>query len=153
MGSLKTEQRVKCMKGIALAGMALVFLWGIVAGCAQKPADIGQKVPEVSEPAVQLTPEEQNTRAFEILEEILQLSDTFYRKENIPQIKVLYREIIETCPDTGVAQESFLRLILLAKEEKTDEGDAAAAQLYREFLERYPDSRLKRIIENELARD
>jgi hypothetical protein len=44
-------------------------------------------------------------------------------------------------------------LILLAKEEKTDEGDAAAAQLYREFLERYPDSPLKRIIENELARE
>lgn len=141
------------MKGKVLAGLTLVLLLGIVAGCAQKPAEMRQKSLESPAPVQQLTLAEQDTRAYEILEEILQLTDTFYRQENIPQIKVLYREIIETCPDTGVAQESFLRLVLLAKEEKTAAGDAEATQLYREFLERYPDSRLRPIIETELARE
>ena len=141
------------MKGKNFLGLTVVFMWGVFTGCAQQPADVGQKSLESPASVQQLTPAEQEKRAYEILEEILQLSDAVYRKENIPQIKALYREIIETCPDTGMAQESFLRLVLLAKENKTAEGNAEAEQVYQEFLQRYPDSRLQRIIENELAKE
>ena len=125
----------------------------MMAGCAPKSADMDQKSIESLEAAPKLTVAEQQNKAYEILEEILQLTDAIDREENIPEIKAGYREIIEKCPDTGLAQESYLRLVLLAREENTPDSNAEAERVYQEFLLKYPDSPLQRIIENELKKE
>ena len=125
----------------------------MMAGCAPKSADMDQKSIESQEAAPKLTVAEQQNKAYEILEEILQLTDAIDREENIPEIKAGYREIIEKCPDTGLAQESYLRLVLLAREENTPDSNAEAERVYQEFLLKYPDSPLQRIIENELKKE
>ena len=114
----------------------------LAAGCATKTYDTA--------PAKQLSPAEQKEQAYEIFKQILELTDAPERQENLPQIKKLYRQIIDTYPDVGLAQESYLRLVLLAKEENSPSGDKEAAELYQEFAEKYPDSRLRKVIENEL---
>ena len=136
-----------------IAGFCFLVLLGIMGGCAQKSADMEQKSIERLEPAPKLTVAEQQKKAYEILEEIRQLTDTIDREENIPEIKAGYREIIEKCPDTALAQESYLRLVLLAREENTPDSNAEAERVYQEFLLKYPDSPLQRIIENELKKE
>jgi hypothetical protein len=136
-----------------IAGFCFLVLVGIMGGCAQKSTDMEQKSIERLEPAPKLTVAEQQKKAYEILEEIRQLTDTIDREENILEIKAGYREIIEKCPDTGLAQESYLRLVLLAREENTPASNAEAERVYQEFLLKYPDSSLQRIIENELRKE
>ena len=141
------------MKMKIMWGFFLLVLLGMMAGCAPKSADMDQKSIESQEAAPKLTVAEQQNKAYEILEEILQLTDAIDREENIPEIKAGYREIIEKCPDTGLAQESYLRLVLLAREENTPDSNAEAERVYQEFLLKYPDSPLQRIIENELKKE
>lgn len=133
--------------------MAYLFVvLGIMAGCAQKTADLEQESAMGGEPVRGLSIEEQNKAAYDILKQILVLSDSPERQQKLPEIKALYREIIVNYPDIGLAQESYMRLVIMAKEEKTPEGDAEAERVYQEFLQKYPDSRLQRIIESELNR-
>ena len=141
------------MKMKITAGFCVLLLCGILGGCAQKSADMDHKGMKTPEPAPDLTVEEQQKKAYEILGQILQLTDSMDREQNIPEIKAGYREIIEKCPDTALAQESYLRLVLLAREENTPESNAEAERVYQEFLQKYPDSSLQRIIENELKKE
>ncbi|MDX1775926.1 MAG: hypothetical protein R3297_05045 [Desulfobulbales bacterium] len=130
----------------------LVFLTILVTGCAQK--QVGREEPGVMdrEPVQELSLAEQNKRAFDIFRQILPLSESPEREKNIPEIKALYREIIAKYPQTRLAQESYLRLVILAKEAGTVAGDAEAQRIAAEFLVNYPESKLKRIIVNEAAR-
>ena len=138
------------MKMRIISLLCFFVFWGMMAGCAQKTAEVKQNSIESREPVRVLSIEEQKKEAFVILNEILLLSNGPDREINRPEIKSLYREIIDRYPDLGLAQEGYMRLIILAKEENTPEGDAEAESLYREFLQQYPDSQLQRIIENEL---
>ena len=126
----------------------LVFVLLMLAGCAEKPVGTGGKSLE-GQKVSQLSPAEQEEQGYEIFKQILELSDRQNRQENLPRIKELYREIINKYPEIGLAQESYLRLIIIAKEEKSASGDAEAEGLYQEFLGKYPDSNLRRILENE----
>ena len=113
-------------------------------------SEVGSKEPFASEPVQKLNADEQKKPAFEILKEILSLSESPDRENNLPRIKALYRKIVEAYPDLVLAQESYMRLVILAKEENTPAGDAEAEQIYQEFLQKYPGSRMQRVIENEL---
>jgi hypothetical protein len=119
---------------------------GVFVGCAQKTEEIDLS----PQPVQKLSLEEQRAAAYEIFREILVLSDSPEHEKNSPQIKSLYREIIDKYPDIGLAQESYMRLIIMAKEEKTATGDKEAETLYHEFMQQYRDSKIQRIIENEL---
>ena len=123
-----------------------------MGGCAQKTTEVEQKSIERRAPLQQMTIEEQQKEAFGIFTKILLLSDSPERDKNLPEIKFLYREIIEKYPDIGLAQESYLRLVMEAKKENTTAGDAEAEGLYREYLQKYPDSRMQPIIESELKK-
>ena len=140
------------MKMRIISLLCFFVCWVMIAGCAQKPSEVGQESIKSSEPVQVLSIEEQRKQAYDILKEILLLSDSPERKAKLPEIKALYREIIDKYPDLGLAQESYMRLVLLAKEENTQAGDAEAESIYNEFLQKYPDSRLQRIIENELKK-
>ena len=54
--------------------------------------------------------------------------------KNLSEIKILYRKIINNYPDLALAQESYLRLIILDKDEHSPEGDAEAESLYQEYV-------------------
>jgi hypothetical protein len=132
--------------------IVVCFLLGatllLLSGCAEKTADAG---PDAVKPeAVSLlSPEEQEEKAYEVFREILELSRGESRQANLPQMKELYREIIDTYPESWLAQESYLRLIIMARQDKTAEGDTEAERLYQEYLGKYPDSGLRRILEYE----
>ena len=126
----------------------LVFVLLMLGGCAGQSGGTGGKSIEVQK-ASQLSLGEQKEQAYEIFKQILELSDREHRQENLPRIKELYREIINKYPEIGLAQESYLRLIIIAKEEKTASGDAEAEGLYQEFLGKYPDSNLGSVLESE----
>ncbi len=133
-------------KTVILFLLAAVLI--VASGCAEKTAGVGEGA-GVPEKASGLSPEEQDKKAYEILNQILELSSGMKRQSNLPQMKELYRDIIEKYPESYLAQESYLRLIIIAREEKTAAGDARAEQLYQEFLVRYPNSRMRRILEYE----
>ena len=140
------------MKMRIISLLCFFIFWGIMTGCALKSAEVGQESIKSSEPVRVLSIEEQRKQAYDILKEILLLSDSPERVKKLPEIKALYLEIIDKYPDLGLAQESYMRLVILAKEENTPAGDAEAESVYHEFLQKYPDSRLQRIIENELKK-
>lgn len=140
------------IRSSALLGFFVVVL--LLAGWVPLPVVAEEKESVETEKAAQeLSSEEQKSAAYEIFKEILTLSDSPEREKNLPQIKALYREIIEKYPDLGLAQEAYLRLIMLAKEEKTAAGNAEAENVYAEFSQKYPDSKIQRILENELKRE
>jgi hypothetical protein len=124
--------------------LLICILPGIFIGCAEKTVEKRQ------EPVRQLSIAEQKEQAYKIYEEILVLNNTPGAVKNSPRVKELYREVIDAYPDITLAQESYLRLIIMAKEENTAAGDLEAEQLYQEFLQKYPDSRIKGTVEHEL---
>ncbi len=132
--------------------VSIIVFGGLMCGCAQKTAEVEQKSIERRAPLTQMSIEEQKKEAFGIFTKILLLSDSPERDKNLPEIKSLYREIIEKYPDIGLAQESYLRLVMEARKENTAAGDAEAERLYQEFLQKYPDSRMQPIIESELKK-
>jgi hypothetical protein len=134
------------MKRALLSLAIAVFL--MLPGCAEKPVGTGEKSMQPQE-TFQLSPAEQKAQAYKIFEQIKELSDSEDRQKNLSEIKKLYRKIIDNYSEIGLAQESYLRLILIAKEENTASGDAEAEKLYQEFLGKYPESRLRRVMENE----
>jgi hypothetical protein len=129
--------------------LLLPVLLYVLSGCAGQTVETGREEMR-EEPAVQMSHAEQKEQAYEIFKQILELSDSPDRQANLPQIKQLYREIIDKYPDVGLAQECYLRLVLFAKAEKTAAGNAEAEKLYQEFSQKYPDSKLQKVIENEL---
>ena len=134
------------MKMALLSLAAAVFL--MLPGCADKSIGTGEKSMPPQETS-QLSPADQKAQAYKTFEQILELIDSEDRQKNLSEIKKLYRKIIDNYPGIGLAQESYLRLILIAKEENTASGDAEAEKLYQEFLGKYPESRLRRVMENE----
>ena len=132
--------------------LCFIFFWGITTCYTQKTAEAEQASITSPGPARKMSIEEQKKEAYDILKEILLLSESPEREKKLPEIKVLYRKIINKYPDLGLAQESYMRLVILAREENTPDGDAEAESLYEEFMRKYPGSRLQRIIENELKK-
>jgi hypothetical protein len=140
------------MKVRLILTLTIIF-WGVTAGTiTSQIACAEQRVVAGNDAAQRLSMEEQKKAAYEIFKEILRLSDGPERGKNLPTIKALYRKIIETYPELGLAQESYMRLVILALEEKTPAGNEEAESVYRECLEKYPDARLRKVIENEFNR-
>jgi hypothetical protein len=138
------------MKNRLVSCLFILVAFFLVAGCATQTYEPDQKAVGKDATVKKLGPTEQKEQAYEIFKEILVLSDSPDRQRNLPEIKQRYREIINKYPDVGLAQESYLRLVLLAKEEKNESGNKEAEQLYQEFLQKYPDSKLKKVIASEV---
>ena len=132
---------------LKFTALLLVFSVFMATGCADRSTGPGGKEMRLLNPRMSVA--EQEEQSYFIFEEILALSDRETRQENLPQIRKLYRDIIKKYPDSGLAQESYLRLILIAREEKTAAGDMEAERLYQEFLGKYPNSNLKNVLEYE----
>lgn len=95
--------------------------------------------------------EEQNKKAFEVFNQMLELTAENPRETVLPKIEEGYAKIIAEYPDSYLAEESFMRLIMINFEEYPTARVERAEELYREYFKRYPKPRLDVAINNTMA--
>ncbi|OGW36279.1 MAG: hypothetical protein A2Y97_07540 [Nitrospirae bacterium RBG_13_39_12] len=107
------------------------------------PAKEARKKPAISD---------REAKAYELFEEILDLTETQDIQTVLPQIEILYINIIREYPDTAIAQECYWRLISLYVKNNVPPEYEKAEALYSEFLKKYPRSVITTLIEDTLAK-
>ncbi len=96
---------------------------------------------------------EDESRSLDIFSEILDLSySSEGRQAVLPKMEALYEKIITEYPDAPLAQESYWKLITMYLEDYSPPELDKAEKRYNEFKARYPDSWLRSIIEDSLAK-
>jgi len=145
---------MKAVKICLNAFLLLIFIYG----CATAPKTPVMEKSEVSKDPVEviteITPErDKENKSLDIFAEILDLVEsTDDRQTVLPGIEDLYSRIIREYPETPLAQESYWKLITICLEDysppKLDKADA----LYKEFINKYPESLLRVIVEDTLGK-
>ena len=103
-------------------------------------------------PEVGASEMEREAEAFDKFNEILMVARSSKNRESVlPKIEVLYLQLIDEFPDVPVAQESYWKLIEIYVNEYSPPEYQKAEDLYNRFLNNYPQSGLKSIIEKTLA--
>jgi|Deesub1362A_J573_1020465.scaffolds.fasta_scaffold00027_9 tetratricopeptide (TPR) repeat protein len=124
----------------------------LVLSCAAVPRK-EVVTPEVPPPPEKKLPiAEQEKKSWQTYEEILNMTANVDRRTILPQMEAGYWKIINEYPDTYLAQESYLRLITMNLEDYSPPKIEKAEKLYKEFVEKYPDSRVKMFIDDIMAR-
>lgn len=103
-------------------------------------------------PKEKLPTEVQKQKSLAVFEEILELTLEEDRQAQVPKMEVAYRRIIDEYPDSVLAGESFLRLIMLSLDDYSPPKIQEAEDLYQEFLKKYPDSSVRLTVEDTIAR-
>ncbi len=124
----------------------LILLTVLVFACAPQV-----KREETVKP-IPLSREEQEKKALEAFNKILELTETGSREEILPRLENAYIDIIKLYPEAPLAQESYWRLIVIYTRDyappKVEEAEAA----YKNFINSYPDSPFKKEIEDTMVR-
>lgn len=95
---------------------------------------------------------EQELKSIEKFNEILIVSSSSKdRKDVLPQMEKLYKEIISDYPDAPLAQESYWRMIEIYVKEYSPPRFEQAETLYSSFISKYPESPLAGIVSSSLA--
>lgn len=101
---------------------------------------------------IPLPREEQEKKALEAFNNILELTETGSREEILPRLEKAYIDIIKNYPEAPLAQESYWRLIVIYTRDynppKIEEAEAA----YRDFINSFPDSPFRKEIEDTMVR-
>lgn len=98
-----------------------------------------------------LSVEEQNRAAFDAFNRILELKGEREGAAVLPELEAAYQDIIARYPETHLAQESHLRLMLLYLTDLNPPAFAKADNLRAAFVLRYPDSPMQGILDRTLA--
>lgn len=117
----------------------IIFAGGSACSLLVQPGPSTSMSVEKSSQAI-LSKEEQEKKAFQLFEEILNVVQDSAGEESFAKVEKLYLEIINTCPDIGLAQESSWRLFSKYFDQGSPEGKAKAKELYASFIKRYPNS-------------
>jgi len=133
--------------GIWLAALCLLTILSLAScGPSVKPT------PREEIDTTKLSPQQQNDMAMVEFEKILDLITKYGRRNVLPQMEKDYNDIIRKYPDSFIAQESFWRLVEL-KMKDTFPPNINSAEDYREkFLNKYPDSRMIKPIDDSMSR-
>ncbi len=108
---------------------------------------------ELPQEEIKLSLEEQEKRSLEIFNLILEVSTSSPdRREVLPEMEKLYKRIIKECPDVPLAQESYLRLVILYLKDYDPPRSDDAMELYNDFLKKYPASVIKSEIEDSMMK-
>ncbi|MBI4823453.1 MAG: tetratricopeptide repeat protein [Nitrospirae bacterium] len=99
-----------------------------------------------------LSPEVQQEKSMEVFEEILELTLEEDRQAQVPKMEIAYKRIISEYPDSVLAGESYLRLIMINLNDYAPPKIQEAEEIYQEFLRKYPNSSLRLTIEDTIAR-
>jgi hypothetical protein len=118
----------------------------ILLSCATPRLD--EKPPE----APKIPPEEQQKLAMVKFKDMLEMTANAERTTILPQIEEGYHTIINKYPDAYLAEESYLRLIMMNIEDYYPYRVERAEQLYKEYFEKYPKPKLNNVINDTMAR-
>lgn len=130
-----------------------VFLVGtlLLAGCSAGGRIAGNDNGLAPAPASDLSPEEQEQKAFLIFEQILDMPPDARPEQVLARKKMLYRQIIDTYPGAVLSQECYWRLISLYVYERKEESSRQAEALFKEFQQKYPDSKFMKVVTDVMA--
>jgi len=130
----------------AIMSMALFY------GCqTTRPSATVEQPPAVEKkPALPI--EQQEQLATKTFNDMLDMTGEQPRKEVLPQLVAGYQKIIEEAPDTYLAEESHLRLIIHYFEDPETPQVEKAEEVYRQYFERYKNPKLGPGINATMAR-
>jgi TolA-binding protein len=111
------------------------------------PENMKATVPEEKKKPVS----EREAKAYELFNEILELTQNPDIAEALPKIEALYLRIIQEYPETALAQESYWRLVMLYVDKASPTEYEKAELLYHQYLQKYPNPVLKSAIEDSLS--
>lgn len=133
------------------ARVFLVLVSLLFLSCAAPPE---QKVapPPSPPPKEKLPVAEQEKKSWESYEDILNMTIGAKRRTILPKLELAHRKLIEEYPDSYLAHESYWRLITMNLNDYTPPRVEKAEQIYKEYLERYPNPKLKYPIDDTMAR-
>jgi tetratricopeptide (TPR) repeat protein len=96
--------------------------------------------------------EEQERLSLKKFEEVLEATANLPQDETRGLVREGFYEIIEKYPDSYLAEESYLRLILSYLEDFYPPEEKKAEELYREYFQKYPNPKLGNPINEYMAR-
>ena len=105
----------------------------------------------LAEETITLSREEQNKEALKAFEKILQISESTDRSNVLPQLEAAYFDIIKRFPEAYLTQESYWRIMLIYLTDYNPPAFVKAEALREEFLKKYPESKLRDLIDSTLA--
>src|SRR3989339_1684172 len=146
MLNLQAGWRVMKNKTICLLLLAII----IQSACARVEQPIADASLIFDKPMPVVAKGEQEKRAFAIFEEILNVTQGRTGEDTFPKIELLYLELITTCPDTGLAQESIWRLFEKYFEHNTAESLIKARNIYNYSINHYPNSVFRELMARKL---
>lgn len=106
---------------------------------------------ETGKPAVELSPDEQNSKAFLVFQRILDLTENNERATVLPQLEAAYLEIIQNYPKASVTQEGYWRLVSMYVSDYNPPLFEKAENIYNEFIRKFSDSNTRALIEETLS--
>jgi len=101
--------------------------------------------------ADELSVEEQNKKALEAFQTILDLSESGDRQTVLPQLEAAYYHVISSYPKASLTQEIYWRLIQIYVNEYHPPAFEKAEGLRSEFYKKYPESKLRDLIDRALS--
>jgi TolA-binding protein len=130
------------------ASIYILFIF-LLSACATASV---QKAKPTVEPEKVLTPAEQEAKALEAFNNILTISrSSDERQAVLSKMEESYAQLIKDYPNAPLAQESYMRLIMIYVNDYSPPKYVKAEALYNEFLENYPGSVLKLRIDRALG--
>ncbi|MBI5635224.1 MAG: hypothetical protein HZA15_17295 [Nitrospirae bacterium] len=128
--------------------IVILLLLVSLLSAGPSPAALNQ---EEKKAADELSAEEQNKRALESFQTILELSESGDRQTVLPKLEAAYYHLISSYPKAQLTQEVYWRLIQIYMNEYRPPAFEKAEGLRSEFYKKYPDSRLGDLIDRALA--
>jgi hypothetical protein len=108
--------------------------------------------PPEEPPTAVLPPHEQNALAMLDYEDMLDLTTEHGKRNVLPQLEESHREIITKYPDAFLAKESYWRLVEMNLTDYYPPRMDKAEQIREEFIQKYPGSKMIRVIDDSMAR-
>jgi hypothetical protein len=101
--------------------------------------------------ADELSVEEQNKKALESFQTILELSESGDRQTVLPQLEAAYYRVISSYPKAYLTQEVYWRLIQIYMTDYRPPAFEKAEGLRSDFYKKYPGSKLGDLIDRAIA--
>jgi outer membrane protein assembly factor BamD (BamD/ComL family) len=138
-------QKINRAKKSAL--LVLVVL--LAFSCAPKTKEIP---PPTEPPDKKLSAEEQNNMAMLEYEKILEEITERGKRNMLPELEKSHRDVIARYPEAFLAQESYWRLVEMNLINYNPPRLDNAERIRTEFVARYPNSRMIKIIDDSIVR-
>lgn len=136
------------MNRTAIHTIFILFIIALIASCPSAPI----KDAETKKARAPKEPKEEELKSLDRFMEILNLVESAPdRKAVLPEVEKAYIGIIKEYPDTPLAQESYWRLIMVYVNDYSPPDYEKAESCYQDFLDKYPRSPLRFLVEETLG--